>query len=85
MSITMNALRHRTVDRENYTWAIEVYEVHGHTPYSRQATVKRNGELWLTVKRKHNGTVRLIPALVSRVTPESVIAEVKKDLDVPNA
>lgn len=77
-----NTLRERHIDREGYTWTINVAEVRGHTPFARQATLRRGKELWATIKLRHTGKFTTIPVLPSCHIPESVMTEVKKDLGV---
>jgi hypothetical protein len=74
-----NTLRHRTVKREGFEWALEVHEVIGKT-YDRQLNVRRNGEGWAVVHRKNNGSLKVLPILPFQKIPESVMIEIRKDL-----
>lgn len=78
----MNTLKHRTLEREGYQWSIEVREVRTHGPVSREAVVKRAGERWITVQLLHAGKVKVLKFLPYCVTPESIMVEVRKDLNV---
>lgn len=71
----------RTFEREGHVWSLEIQPVKGHTPFSHMATLRRDTDLWATVKRKHNGALNKIMSLPTRQVPASVWAEVKRDFN----
>ncbi len=73
-------LKHRSVQRDGYTWTIEVVENKRHTPVNRTAIVKRAGSVWGCVQLWHNGKTKVIPLWPAQEFPDSVLTDVMKDL-----
>ena len=69
----------RSFTKDRYEWTVKIQEVKGHTPYSHQATIYREGELWATARLKHNGTMNKLMSAPYKKVSNDVWAEVGKD------